>query len=121
MAAEVTELAVDTALDFWAIGQSLAGIVVIGSLVGAGINWKSPTGAAEDLKNEFTNKYGDFPTVCTIGVILGLQTGLINGDYPFLWAVSAGSLSAITRMAAITWSASMIAHYTTRYTRNHGR
>ena len=109
----MTEVVVDTALDFWTIGQSVAGLVAISSLVCGGIRWHSPTSAAEDLKDEFMNKSKDFPMTATIGVLMGVSSGLYNSGYPVPWAAFNGTLSGFSSTAALLWSALMIGHYTT--------
>lgn len=109
----MADLVVDTALDFWTIGQTVAGLVVIGHLVSGGIRWSSPTSAAEDLKDEFMNKSKDFPATATVGVLLGIVAGAMNSRYPIPFAGFNGMMSGVSGTAAVLWSWLMFAHYST--------
>ena len=111
----MADLVVDTALEFWTIGQTVAGLVVISHLVSGGIRWGSPANAAEDLKDEFMNKSKDFPVTAAAGVLIGLGAGAANSGYPMPFAGFNGMMSGVSVTAAALWSWLMFVHYSTLY------
>ena len=111
----MADLVVDTALDFWTIGQTVAGLVVISHLVSSGIRWSNPSSAAEDLKDEFMNKSKDFPATATVGVLMGFVAGAANSGYPMPFAGFNGMMSGVSVTAAVLWSWLMFGHYSTLF------